>query len=83
MSLGIIRSPIKQEIFGHAFECRPCHILFLFPTLSFFRRDPRRIFFKDYPGPWYRRFADRQPSTLATRVDRLLAALYQSGRPVP
>ena len=75
-SLENIRSTNEYQTFSLAFECRPCHILFLFPILLFFRRDPRRIFFEDYPGPWYRRFADRQPSTLATRVDRLLAALY-------
>ena len=67
------------------FESHGCLFYFCFLLSRLFGGVLGGIFSRiilDYPGPWYRRFSDHQPSTLAARVDRLVSALNQSGRPV-
>ena len=57
-------------------------LFYLFFTFLFFWWGPGRHFSKDYPGPWYRRFSDRQSSTLTAQVDRVVAVLHQNDQPV-
>ena len=70
VSIDLVAYLLDLHYRGRTFKRRASLFLVFVSYLSFFLRAvPGRHFFKDCPGPWYRRFSDGQPPTLTARVD--------------